>query len=105
MDQGEALDIVRKYINFISTKFTIKSAILFGSFAKGTYHADSDIDIAIILAKSDDIIETQIELLKLRRSLDLRLEPHPFEVKDFNRNNPVVNEILKDGIEVLRDVA
>jgi len=45
-----------------------------------------------------DIIDTQAELMKLRRKIDLRIEPHPFNYKDFNRNNPVVNEILKYGI-------
>jgi predicted nucleotidyltransferase len=100
MDKVEALNIASKYIELLKEKYTIKSAILFGSFAKGTQHPDSDIDIAIVLAHSDDIIDTQIEFMKLRRKIDLRIEPHPFNDEDFNLNNPVVDEILKDGINL-----
>lgn len=100
MDKGEALKIAREYIDSISTKYSIKQAILFGSFAKGTNHDDSDIDIAIIVNNIVDIIDTQIDLMKLRRKIDLRIEPHPFMISDFNQSNPVVNEILKYGITI-----
>ena len=100
MDKGEAIKIARDYIDSISTKYSIKQAILFGSFAKGTNHDDSDIDIAIIINNIVDIIDTQIDLMKLRRKIDLRIEPHPFMVGDFNQSNPVVNEILKFGIPI-----
>jgi hypothetical protein len=36
--------------------------------------------------------------MKLRRKVDLRIEPHPFDYSDFNRNDPMVDEILKYGI-------
>jgi len=94
MDKGQAIEITRKYIDSLKNKFDIQRAILFGSYAKGTNHDDSDIDVAIILRHVNDIIDTQIELMKLRRQIDLRIEPHPFDCNDFNRTNPVVNEIL-----------
>ncbi len=100
MDKGEALKIAKAYIDSISTRYNIKQAILFGSFAKGTNHDDSDIDIAIIVNNIVDIIDTQIEMMKLRRKIDLRIEPHPFMLSDFNQSNPVVNEILKFGIPI-----
>jgi len=69
MDKGEALEIARKYIEFISTKFNIQSAMLFGSFAKGNFHDDSDIDIAVVIKNINDIFDTQVELMKLRRNI------------------------------------
>jgi predicted nucleotidyltransferase len=105
MDQGEALRIASVYIDSISSKYSIRQAILFGSFAKGTNHDDSDIDIAIIVNNVADIIDTQIDLMKLRRKIDLRIEPHPFMIGDFNKSNPVVNEILKYGITIKNNVA
>jgi predicted nucleotidyltransferase len=105
MDKGEALRIAHAYIESISTKYNISQAILFGSFAKGTNHDDSDIDIAIIVNNVVDIIDTQIDLMKLRRKIDLRIEPHPFMTNDFNQSNPVVNEILKYGIIISNNVA
>ncbi len=100
MDQAQAIAIARKYIDFLQNRFEIQRTMLFGSYAKGTYHEDSDIDIAIVLKQVDDIIDTQAELMKLRRQIDLRIEPHPFNDQDFNRMNPVANEILKHGVDI-----
>jgi uncharacterized protein len=105
MDKREALKIASAYIESISSKYNIKQAFLFGSFAKGNYHDDSDIDIAIIVNNVVDIIDTQIDLMKLRRKIDLRIEPHPFMTIDFNQSNPVVYEILKYGITINKNVA
>ena len=105
MDKREALNIASTYIDSISSKYIISQAILFGSFAKGTNHDDSDIDIAIVVNNGLDIIDTQIDLMKLRRKIDLRIEPHPFMIGDFNNSNPVVNEILKYGIIIKNNVA
>ena len=100
MDKGEAIEIVRSYIDAISDRYQIKQTFLFGSYAKGTNHDDSDIDVAVVINDVPDIIDTQIDLMKLRRKVDLRIEPHPFKASDFTRNNPVVNEILKYGIAI-----
>lgn len=105
MDKSEALKIANNYIDSISSKYNIKQAFLFGSFAKGTNHDDSDIDIAIIVNNVVDIIDTQIDLMKLPMKIDLGIEPHPFMTSDFNKNNPVVYEILKYGIKINNDVA
>jgi predicted nucleotidyltransferase len=101
MDKNEAIKLAKKYVKRISNKYKIENAILFGSFAKGTNHADSDIDIAIIFRSVGDIIDLQIELMKMRSDDDLLIEPHPFKKSDFNISNPVVAEIIKNGIEII----
>jgi len=100
MDKGEAIRIAEKYVDSICLKYNVIRAILFGSFAKGTFHDDSDIDFSILIKDVDDIIDAQIDLMKMRRGIDSRIEPHPFIFADFNRANPVVNEILKSGVEI-----
>jgi len=100
MDKSEAIKIAIKYADSIRSKYQIENVILFGSFAKGTNHADSDIDLAIIFKSIDDIIDMQIELMKMRTDDDLMIEPHPFSLSDFQSSNPVVSEILKTGIEL-----
>jgi predicted nucleotidyltransferase len=100
MDKREIVKIAEDYISSVSSKFALQKAILFGSYAKGDFRADSDIDIALVLTGTGDMIQTQIDMMKLRRPIDLRIEPHPFYAKDFNSTNPVVNEIMKYGIEV-----
>jgi predicted nucleotidyltransferase len=105
MDKREAVNIAQKYIFNVNRKFNVERAYLFGSFAKGTQHSDSDIDLAIVFKNVDDIIEMQIMLLQLRSEDDLLIEPHPFLQSDFNFSNPMVAEILKDGIELSGKVA
>ena len=100
MDKGEALKIANLYIDTISNKYTIIQAFMFGSFAKGTNHDDSDIDVAVVVNNAEDIIDTQIDMMKLRRKVDLRIEPHPFVMSDFNQNDPLVSEILRYGVEI-----
>jgi len=100
MDKSEAIKIALKYVDSVQSKFQIENVILFGSFAKGTNHSDSDIDLAIIFKSIDDIIDMQIELMKMRTDDDLMIEPHPFSLSDFQSSNPVVSEILKTGIEL-----
>jgi predicted nucleotidyltransferase len=100
MDKGEAINIARKYIELIENRYHIRNALLFGSYAKGTYNEHSDIDIAIVLNNVNDIIDAQMDMMKLRRKIDLRIEPHPFEMNDFNHSNPVADEILKSGIHI-----
>lgn len=100
MDKNQAIIIAKAYIEIISKKYALNKALLFGSYAKGTFHEDSDIDIAIVLKDNFDLIQMQIDLMKLRRNVDLRIEPHPFNISNFNTTNPVAFEILKYGFEI-----
>ena len=91
---------VYKYIEKIKELYEIQEVYLFGSFAKGNEHADSDIDIAIISNDFNDRIDAMIELMLLTQDIDLRIEPHPFNEKDFNENSPFVDEIKNTGLKV-----
>ncbi len=101
MDQSKAFKIVKKYINYLKTnKYNIQKAYIFGSYANGRFHEDSDIDLAIVLDNLSNSFIMQIELMKLSRKFDTRIEPHPFDKSDFNESNPFTNEILTKGIKV-----
>ena len=102
MDKETASQIARKYIEFIRKKDpNVKKAYLFGSYIKGTVKEDSDIDLAIIFKNLTDTFEMQVQLMKLRRKFDTRIEPHAFRESDFQISNPLANEILKTGIEIV----
>ena len=100
MDKSDAIKIAKRYVDKVSEKYQIENVILFGSFAKGTNHDDSDIDLAIVFKQLHNIMDMQVELMCLRGDNDLLIEPHPFLLSDFNLSNPVVAEILKNGIEL-----
>ena len=84
----------------LKNKFNPQQIILFGYYAKGTYNDDNDIDIAVVFNDYDESIDMQLELMRLRRKLDSRIEPHPFNKSYFDLSNPIVNEILKYGREI-----
>ncbi len=47
-----------------------------------------------------DFFATQMKLMRIRRKVDLRIEPHPIKEDDFTGMNPFANEIRKSGIEI-----
>jgi len=100
MDRTDALNIARKFATAVKTNYDCKQVFLFGSYVKGTYHEESDIDIAVILKEFENPIDIQLELMRLRRKIDSRIEPHPFRERDFDITNPVVHEILEHGQRV-----
>lgn len=100
MDKRDALEIALKYANAVELKYDSVKIILFGSYAKGNFNADSDIDIAVILKDYKNLNDIQLDLMRLRRRIDSRIEPHPFREKDFDITNPIVNEIIKYGVNL-----
>lgn len=100
MDKTDALNIVQRYARAVKANYKYSRVILFGSFAKGNYNDDSDIDVAVIFKDYSNLMDMQLELMRLRRKIDSRIEPHPFREIDFQQSNPIVNEIIKYGQEI-----
>lgn len=101
MDKKQALKTGRDFIIYLKRhNYNINRAYLFGSYAKGSFTKDSDIDIACVFKNISNTYDMQIQLMKLRRRFDIRIEPHPFEEDDFNEFNPLSAEILKYGIQI-----
>jgi predicted nucleotidyltransferase len=101
MDKAEALKIAQKYALEVESKFHYIKIILFGSYAKGDFNDESDIDIAIVFEDYNNLLDMQLELMRLRRKIDSRIEPHPFRKKDFDSSNPLVTEIMTYGQEII----
>ena len=99
MDKTDVIGIVRQYADLVNSAFEPEKIFLFGSYAKGNYTEDSDIDVAVVLKDYGSVIDMQLELMKLRRKIDSRIEPHPFRKCDFEQSNPLASEILKHGLE------
>ncbi len=100
MDNKEIIKIASSFAQAVKSNFDCSEVILFGSYAKGTSHEESDIDIAVVLVGYENQFDVQLELMRLRRKIDSRIEPHPFRLSDFNSANPVVSEILQYGQRV-----
>lgn len=100
-------NIISKYIrNLEALGISVRKVILFGSYAKGTYHKESDIDIAVI---SDDFERMGIwERAKYlgRAARDI---PHPIEVLGFSpsqlekiERGTMLDDITRSGVEILK---
>ncbi|MFH1976455.1 MAG: nucleotidyltransferase domain-containing protein [Pseudomonadota bacterium] len=102
MDKKNALKLGRNYVNFLVSNryYNVKEAFLFGSYTRGRFNDDSDIDIALVLAGYKDTIKELSNLMRLRRNFDLRIEPHPITEEDFKSGNPFAVEIKK-GVKIL----
>jgi len=105
MDKTDALKIANNYATIVNANYKDLKIYLFGSYAKGNYNEDSDIDIAVVFKDYTNLMDIQLELMRLRRKIDSRIEPHPFREIDFQVSNPIVNEILKYGQEININIA
>jgi len=94
-----AVELAKKFIAYLRSQgIKIDSAYLFGSFARGTEHKWSDIDIAVISSDfSDDSFEESVRLMILSHDVDTRIEPVPFRPERFIDENPLAWEIKKTG--------
>jgi predicted nucleotidyltransferase len=105
MDKRE--DIIRKvkdYKTLVQKKFPVKidRFYLFGSYAKGNPHKDSDIDVALIVNHLEDDYDhwnTGLILWRLRWNIDLRIEPHLI-ARDMDFADMVM-EIERTGIDIM----
>lgn len=102
MDQGEAIRISMNYLNKLkASDFEFSEAWLFGSYAIGNQHVNSDIDLAIVLKEnSRHTFDTDVQLMVLRNGEETIIEPHTFSKDDFNLQVPIVSQIIKYGIRL-----
>ena len=102
MDKEYVIKISKLYLSRLKrNRIKFSEAYLFGSANQGTMHADSDIDIAIVLSDDSNSFETEVRLMILRTSKETIIEPHAFNHSDFTPDNPFVNQILKSGLRLV----
>lgn len=95
--------VAQKYVQDVKKSgLTVVSAYLFGSYAKGNPHKDSDIDICIVSDSfGDDYIKESVGLRKVAFGIDSRIEPVAFKPDDLNdKYSSLASEIKKYGILV-----
>jgi len=98
---SEIIEIINQYIAEIKKHYRLDYVFLFGSFANGTPHADSDIDIAIISSDIKGVYGERLNFMRFTRKIDLRIEPHPISIEDYKTNaTSLVNEIKQHGIQL-----
>lgn len=94
--------IVIDYVDKIKRQIPIEKVILFGSYAKGRYSKDSDVDIAIFsdYFKNMDGVDAFKFLFLQTLEYDIDMQPLAFTTEDYNQQIGIVGEIIKTGIEI-----
>ena len=98
----EVLNKIQKYLaDLESNHFHVEKAILFGSYAKGTYNEWSDIDLALVSdAFEGNRILDKDKIRDCNAKIGYDISPLPYRPEDFNEDDFFVKEILETGIEI-----
>lgn len=96
MDKGQAIELAKKYKAMEAERLPLKALYLYGSYSKGNYREDSDIDIAVVVESlSDNYFDDTPLLWKLRRRISNLIEP---VLLTEDMDNPLYRDITKTGI-------
>lgn len=97
----EAVNLIKDFLENRNVK--VDKIIVFGSYGKGNYSQDSDIDIAIISQDFDgkDIFE-KTEMLKglkwlLVEKIELPFDIVPISLQEWQESSSLVVEFVKEG--------
>jgi predicted nucleotidyltransferase len=86
-----------------------RGAVLFGSYARGDAHPDSDIDVLIIASEFDEpYSRARVDLLwTLRATTDNRIEPLPVGERQWQEDDAstIIEVARREGQEILLPVA
>lgn len=99
MDNAEVLTKLKEYKKLLAKHMVFDQLILYGSYAKGNAHKDSDVDVAVVVDTiSGDYFSTRPLLWKIRRAVDDRIEPVLVEKR--HDESGFLAEIIKTGIAI-----
>jgi len=95
---------IREYISELNKEIPVQKAVLFGSYARGNYTKDSDVDLAIFSDYFEDtsrIDGIKFLLSRARKYVQMDFQPIPFTYRDYIERDGFVAEVLKEGIEIV----
>ncbi len=104
MVKKEILDKLRKFKQLLKREgIPVTKLLLYGSYARGTAHKDSDIDVCVISPVfGKNHLEERFFLSHKAPEIDSKIEPISFSLKDYQQNqvSPLLHEIRKEAIEI-----
>ena len=96
LDKEKVREIAEKYTEKVKVALNPSSVVLFGSYANGTPHNESDIDIAVLINDfKGDWYATEVLLYRLRRNISFDIEPHLLD--ETHDPSGFVEHIIKTG--------
>jgi hypothetical protein len=105
LTQNAVIETVENYAREIEAQGVhLHTAILFGSFAKGTQHEWSDIDVALVADEFTGVgfIDAKyFSCIGIKKPC-IRIEAKTYPTDYFLDGDPFINEIKKTGITVFQ---
>ena len=98
----EILSLTTDYINKLKQKIPVEKVVLFGSYARGDYTEDSDVDLAVFSSAFNNMTRVDGLTFLLMQALDYQIDiqPQPYTMQDYIERTGLVDEIIKTGIEI-----
>ena len=97
----EVKNKITSFYKEVKKKYPVKKILLFGSYAYGKPHMDSDIDVAVVLdlPTHSDRIKITADLFHLTFKVDTLLEPKTIFYDEYLHPEPgsVLEFIVKNG--------
>ena len=104
MVEREIVGILRRFQKTLKAEgIQIDKIILYGSYASGKFHKDSDIDVAIVSPDFGvDRFEEGVKLFQIACKIDPRIEPIPISLESYQNDTwiPLIYEIKNKGVEL-----
>ncbi len=103
LGKDDAMDKARKLVALLNSNgIDVYEAYMFGSSVMDEMNEYSDIDVAVVSDKFTGVpFYDALKISKFRRAIDLKVEVHPFSLKDILNNPPVFFvDIKSKGIRV-----
>jgi len=100
LTQNAAINTVRDYVGEIcDSGVNIRKAFLYGSFAKGTQHEWSDIDVALVADEFTGLPDDHdlFPYIGIKKPY-IRIETITYPTDYFQQGDPFIDEIKKTGI-------
>ena len=96
-------EILKRFLKELKKNdIPVENAILFGSYANGSFNEWSDIDVVVVSGafKSDRFLDrNMMRRIKLEISCDL--EPLPYCPEDFTMEDPFIKRVVETGVSLI----
>lgn len=97
--------LAKRYLRAVhQAGIPVTFGVVYGSYAPGEHHPDSDIDLLVISPLFDHAKSTAVvdQLWHLRRTTNYRIEPIPIGAREFRdrKGSPLLAAARSEGIEV-----
>ena len=104
LDRNAAIRIVRNYAKDIEKHgVQLHTVFLYGSFAKGTQHEWSDIDVVLVADEFTGLPEDHNlfpYMGGIKKPYTL-IEAITYPTDYFNQGDPFIEEIIKSGVKIV----